>query len=236
LGLSRTAIVETTWWPVPGDYYSNTFTALGGTITSRHKIASTSEFTATLQAIRAENPEVIVNFYTEPNWAVAGGQFSKIAHDLGMTGVPIGWNSDTNDESALATYASVAGLAAEGDYAAMKGVRLQDMPGWADCLAAYQAAHFPHEPDDPGPFGPYAYDAARIIIAAIERAQSADPAAIRNQIAATRDFQGVVGTYRGFDTHGDVIPQWSWLERYRNGQWLMTETRRVYLPLVLRNR
>jgi len=235
LGLSKSAIVES-WLVAPSDYYSSTFTALGGTITSRRAIASTADFTATLTAIQAENPDAIVNFYMDPDHATAGGQFSKIAYNLGITNVVIGWNSDSNDESLLTTYASAAGpTAAEDNYAVMKWRRFQDMPGWTTFLAAYQAAGFPNEPSDPGPSGPFAYDAARIIIAAIDRADSTNPVAIRNQIAATKDYAGVVGTYQGFDANGDVIPQWAWLERYQNGQWVILNPSRLFLPIVLKN-
>jgi ABC-type branched-subunit amino acid transport system substrate-binding protein len=44
-------------------------------------------------------------------------------------------------------------------------------------------------------WGAFAYDAAQIIIAAIDRADSTNPADIRNEIAATTNYQGVVGTY-----------------------------------------
>jgi len=233
LGLSRSAIVES--WTQPSDFYSNTFTALGGTITSRRWVTNTSQFTATLTAIQAETPDVIVNFYMmDPNPAVAG-QFSKIAYSLGMTNVVIGWSPFDNNEAVLPIYASAAGPAAEGDHVAMELRRFADMPGWTTFLAAYQAAGFPNEPSDPGPFGPFAYDATRIIIAAIGRADSTDPVAIRNQIAATKNYEGVVGTYQGFDACGDVIPQWAWLERYQNGQWVILNPSKLFLPIVLKN-
>jgi branched-chain amino acid transport system substrate-binding protein len=91
------------------------------------------------------------------------------------------------------------------------------MPGYPAFLAAYQAAGFAHESNDPGFFGPYSYDAARIIIAAIDRAESIVPADIRDEIAAMTNHAGVVGTYIGFDANGDVIPQWAWLVRFKNG-------------------
>jgi branched-chain amino acid transport system substrate-binding protein len=233
LGLSRSAIVES--WTLPSDFYSNTFTALGGTITSRRWVTSTSQFTATLATIQAENPQVIVNFFTEdPDPAVAG-EFSKIAYGLGMTDVVIGWSPWGSNEAVLPVYANAAGPAAEGDHVAMEFRRFADMPGWPTFLAAYQAAGFPNEPSDPGPFGPFAYDAGRIIIAAIERADSTNRDAIRNQIAATRNYEGVVGTYQGFDACGDVIPQWAWLERYQDGQWVILNPGKLFLPVVLKN-
>jgi len=59
------------------------------------------------------------------------------------------------------------------------------------------------------------------MISAIAQADSLDPVAIRNQIAATKDYPGVIGTYQGFDANGDTIPQWTWLEQYENGQWVV---------------
>jgi branched-chain amino acid transport system substrate-binding protein len=235
LGFSKSAVVESDWL-APGDAYSIAFTNLGGTITSRRAVTDPTYFTATLTAIQAENPNVV--FYSDLlnlNAATGAGQFSKIAHELGMTGMVIGWNSDTNDESVLVTYANAAGpVAAENDHAVMRGRRFQDMPRWTSFLALYQAAGFTNSPADPGIVGAYAYDAAGIIIAAMERADSANPAAIRDQIAATRNYEGVVGTYQGFDANGDPIPQWAWLERYRNGHWQILNPSRLFLPMVLK--
>ena len=195
-------------------------------------VNSTSEFTPTLSAIQAESPNAIFYADVDPTRA---GQFSRTARNLGMTNMIIGWSPFSDDEAQLTTYAGAAGAAAENDYAAMEWRRVQDMPGWTTFLAAYQAANFPNEPDDPGIYGAFAYDAARIIIAAIDRADSINPAAIRNEIAATRDYRGVVGTYQGFDANGDVIPQWAWLERYQNGQWGIVQPTKIFLPTIRRH-
>lgn len=236
LGLAKTAIVETPdtpWGGQMADIYSNTFISLGGTITSRRVATTTSDFPTILNAIKAENPDAIVYLDGDP---AKGGQFSLTAYGLGMTNVIMGWNSWSNDESLLTTYATTAGvLASENDYAAMEYRRNQDMPGWTTFLAAYQSAGFSNEPNDPGFYGAYAYDAASIIIDAIDRADSTSPADIRNQIAATSNYAGVVVTYQGFDANGDVIPQWGWLERYQSGQWDILQPTKLYLPLVLKN-
>jgi ABC-type branched-subunit amino acid transport system substrate-binding protein len=113
--------------------------------------------------------------------------------------------------------------------------RFADMPSWPTFLASYQAAGFANDPSDPGLFGPLAYDAANIIVAAIDRANSTNPVAIRNEIAATSNFAGVVGTYVGFDAKGDVIPQWSSMWRYLSGEWWRVYPFAVFLPNVLKN-
>jgi branched-chain amino acid transport system substrate-binding protein len=188
----------------------------------------------------AENPDVIYYIGRDP---IQAGQFSLSAYTLGMTNVVIGWSGE-GDDSVLTGYAGAAGAAAaENDYVALQYRRFEDMPGWATFLSAYQAANFPHEPNNPGTFGAFAYDAARIIMAAIDRADSTNPVAIRSQIAAAKNYEGIVGTYRGFDACGDVIPQWAWLERYQNGQWIFLVqsapasscSRKIFLPIVLRD-
>src|SRR5207237_6627370 len=46
----------------------------------------------------------------------------------------------------------------------------------------------------PDSFAATAYDAARIMLAAIERAPALERAAVRDSLAATKDFNGVTGT------------------------------------------
>jgi len=235
LGMDEIAIVELKdFWGNGPNAFENVFTSYGGAITSRRIVTSTDDYTATLNAIQAENPDAI--FYADDNPDNAG-LLSNIAHDLGMSIVgwdPVLWDTPSSDAT-LNAYAAAAGLGAEGDYAAPLYRRIEDMPGYVTLNTAYQAASFPNHGDEATMWGAFSYDAAKIIIAAIDHADSADPVAIRDAIAATVDYDGVVGTYEGFDTKGDVIPQWAWLEQYENGQWVMLHPSKVFLPLVLNN-
>jgi hypothetical protein len=97
--------------------------------------------------------------------------------------------------------------------------RTADMPGYDGFNADYIAAGFPNFGTDADVWGAFAYDAAMIIIDAIQRADSINPDEIRNAIASTANHLGVVGTYEGFDSNGDVIPQWNWLMHYQGGTW-----------------
>jgi branched-chain amino acid transport system substrate-binding protein len=230
LGRKKSAIVVS-GWSMLGDVFSSTFKLDGGSITARHYVANSLDFTTTLQAIKDENPDVIANL-SYPNDAGDYGLFSKIAYNLGMTDIPIAVLEMSNDESRLAAYASAAGpLAAQGDYAQMDLVRYQDMPGWTQFLTQYLAAGHP----DPGRTGitcAYSYDSANLLIDAIHRAGSTNKAAIRDKLAATQGFKGVVGIYKGFDKNGDVIPQWSFMEWYHSGSWHILNPSRVFLPSI----
>jgi branched-chain amino acid transport system substrate-binding protein len=229
LGLNEIALVEwdAVWLMDITDAFSNTFTSLGGTITSRHTVSSTEDYTSTLTSIQPENPEAIFYVDIDPNNA---GLFSSIADNLGMN--IIGWNSDGSDPDA---YVASAGAGAEDDYNGISWRRAEDMPGYEDLNTAYQEAGFPNYGDEVQIWGAFAYDAANIIMAAIDHADSTDPANIREEIAATNNYQGVVGTYEGFDAKGDVIPQWASLEYYKNGQWTILHPSKIFLPTTIKN-
>lgn len=233
LMLEKAAIVQldSFWGNWANDSFSAAFAELGGTVTSRRTVASTTEFATALAAIQAEDPDMIFYADTDPNHA---GLLSSVAYSLGMGDTIIAWNTFTEDEAVLAVYAAQAGAAAEGDHVVMYYRRTRDMPGYAAFNAAYQAAGFPNFGNEATMLGAFAYDGANIIIAAIKRAQSTNPSDIRDAIASTTSYRGVVGTYEGFDAKGDVIPQWAWLERYSNGYWITLHPYSTFLPIMVR--
>jgi branched-chain amino acid transport system substrate-binding protein len=53
--------------------------------------------------------------------------------------------------------------------------------------------------------GASAYDAFMIIADAIKSAGATDGKAIRDAIAATKDYNGLTGVIKGFDAEGEVI-------------------------------
>lgn len=56
---------------------------------------------------------------------------------------------------------------------------------------------------DPGTFSTNAYDAANIVLEAIRKVGT-DRAAIRDAVAATKDYEGVLGTVN-FESNGDIV-------------------------------
>ena len=53
-------------------------------------------------------------------------------------------------------------------------------------------------------YAPYVYDSVKLMVAAMVKAGSSDPAKYLPVLAATKDFQGVTGPI-GFDAKGDII-------------------------------
>lgn len=68
-----------------------------------------------------------------------------------------------------------------------------------DFYEAYKAK-FGNEPEG---YAVYGYEAAKVVLTAVERAGSKDRAAIIEQIAAIRDFDGALGKW-SFDENGDT--------------------------------
>ena len=136
-----------------------------------------------MTAIRLENPDAVFCHYFNANKV---GCLSSVAYNLGLS--VIGWDTIGGDETTLGDYATAAGSAAEGDSAGLDGRRANDMLGYHCLNAGYQAAGFPNCTDEAQAWGAYAYDAAKIIIAATDRADTTDPTAIRDEIAATADY------------------------------------------------
>lgn len=87
--------------------------------------------------------------------------------------------------------------AAEGVRLPAAGLLVADILDDADAqkpvAVGYRDAYKAATNEDISTFGGHAYDAMMILMAAIERAGSTDPAAIRDQIEATKDFVGTGG-------------------------------------------
>jgi len=217
--MERAAIVEMDgWWGnVSSDIFSDTFTDIGGTITNRYVLTTTDDFTDTLALIQAEDAHIIYFPYGD---GATAGLLALAADNLGMQNTPIAWNTVDFPKAPLNDFDNVAGAAADMNYAVFYYRDPLDMPGYPDFNTAYVAAGFPNYGDEAQIWGAFAYDAANIIMAAIDNGDSTDPAVIRDEIDATTDFDGVVGLYNGFDDKGDVIPQWGELLRSLNGDWL----------------
>ncbi len=214
LGRFRTAILrrDDTWSEPASRAYSRVYEALGGTITSQRIVSTTGNIENALVAIQAENVDLIL--VTDPYGRLVG-EVSRAALGMGML-QPIAsllpWDEYIDE------YAGPE--AAEGDYAPNDEKRPVDMPGYVPFEAAYLAAGFPNEPV-PGGFSSNAYDAAMIIIDAIQRAGTpTDTLAIRDAVAATTDYAGVTGTYERYEANGDVVPQWSRIDVVLGGEWV----------------
>jgi branched-chain amino acid transport system substrate-binding protein len=158
------------------------FRELGGTVVSEESYAKgDTDFRGQLTRIKAAKPDAlfIPGYYSDV------GPLARQARELGLR-IPLlggdGWDSGE-------ALGELGGAAVEGSLYSTHFA--PDNPGASvqQFLGRYKA-RFAHLPDALGALG---YDAARVGIEALRRSGGVGGAALREQIARTRDFEGVTG-------------------------------------------
>src|SRR6266850_2256874 len=173
-------------------FIGQTFTKLGGTM-----VATTSyqegdqDFNAQLTSLKGSNPEVIF----VPGYYNDVGLIAKQARDKGIT-VPLvggdGWDS-------VQLYA-IGGSALDGSFFSNHYSPFDTDPKVQKFVNDYKT-HYGTVPDA---LAATAYDAALIMFDAIKRSKSLDGTAIRDALAATKDFPGVTGNVT-FNENRDAV-------------------------------
>lgn len=126
------------------------------------------------------------------------------------------------------SFIELAGDAAEGVRLPAAALLIADMlpdsDPQRDIVVGYQTAFENRTGQPVSTFGGHAYDAFQILKAAIERAGSADPEAIRNEIEATKGFVGTAGVVNmsAEDHLGLDLSAFRMLE-IRNGDWTLVQ-------------
>jgi branched-chain amino acid transport system substrate-binding protein len=176
------------------DYFIAKFKELGGTIVDDQSYKDTDQdFKAQLTAIKAKRPEAIY----VPGYYTHVALIARQARELGIK-APLmggdGWDSPKLYE--------IGGKALEGSYFSNHYSPEDPSPRIQDFVKAYQK-RYGVVPDGLAATG---YDAARIAFDAMARAKDLSGPAIRDEIAATKDFQGVTGVISIDADHNAVKP------------------------------
>ena len=162
-------------------FFQKEFEALGGRVTGQQSYAGgDTEFRPQLTTLKSGNPKVlfIPGFYTEV------GQIAIQARDLGITAPMVGgdgWDSPTVIE--------IGGKSIDGSYFSDHYFVGDPRPLVQQFVSKINQRHGKN-PEANAALG---YDALKIFAAAATRAGSLDRTAIRDQIAATKDYDGVSG-------------------------------------------
>jgi len=112
----------------------------------------------------------------------------------------------------------LAGVAADGMYASLPGVPLDKMPNGRDFAQRYEA-RFKHPIQQ---YAPYCYDATNLMIAAMQKTGSAEPAKYLSALA-TISFDGVTAKI-SLDEKGDLKGSAITLYQVQKGKWTALET------------
>ena len=175
------------------DEFSKAVKASGGSIQDvQYTTANATDFTAILTAIKAKKPDIV--FYGGMD-AVAGPMIRQMKQ-LGIDSKVMGGDGICSGE--LPKLAGGAMSDGQVICAEAGGVEGQQKVGMAKFKEDYKKKYG----IDVQIYAPYVYDAVNVMVAAMVKAGSADPAKYLPALAAT-NYVGVTGPI-AFDSKGDI--------------------------------
>ncbi|MDZ4083523.1 MAG: ABC transporter substrate-binding protein [Bdellovibrionales bacterium] len=164
------------------DVFVTEFKKMGGEIVADESYqAGETDFKAQLTQIKGKKPDAIFvpGYYTEVRL------IARQTRQLGMN-IPLlggdGWDSEKLSE--------LGQDAIKGSYFSNHYTTESTEPAVVDFIKKYRDTYGGKTPDGLAALG---YDAAKILIAAMERTTEITPLAIRDELAKTKNFVGVTG-------------------------------------------
>jgi branched-chain amino acid transport system substrate-binding protein len=195
LGARRAALLVDAGAPYSvglAEVFTRTFTALGGEIVATQKYTGGErDLRAQLTAIRAARPDAIFL----PGYYVEAGLAARQARELGLHATLLG-----GDGFEAPQLLEIGGAALDGTYYSTHYSAESRDPASVRFVVAYRARHG----TVPLGLAALAYDSVRLVADAAERAGTTERTALRQALAATRDFSGVTGRTT-FDAQRDAI-------------------------------
>jgi branched-chain amino acid transport system substrate-binding protein len=180
----------------------------GEVVATEHTNDKASDFTAILTSIKGKTPDVVFFGGMDPQ----GAPMVKQMHQLGMNVQFLG-----GDGIQTPKFIELAGADADGVIASMPGLPLDKMPKGPDFQKKFEAKYGQIQL-----YAPYAYDAAYVMVGAMQRADSTDPAKYLPELANTH-YEGVTGKI-SFDAKGDLTSGPITLYKVQGGKWETLET------------
>lgn len=147
------------------------------------------DFRAILTKVKGENPDAVMYGGMD----ATGGPFAKQAKQLGLKAKVFGGDGLCSDD-----LANLAGSATDQVVCSQPGMAMEKMPGGKQFEDKYMARFS----QAIVLYAPFTYDAVHVIVDAMKRASSVDPAKILAAMPAT-NYDGVIGKVQ-FDAHGDL--------------------------------
>ncbi len=191
------------------EVFAKTIQSKGATITSVNGVTHGDvDFTAVLTKIKAENPDVVYFGGT----ATDGGLILKQMRQLGIR-VPY-MGPDGLFEKAFIDVATPS--AAEGALVSFQAPPLDSTPALRSWSSDYNAKF----KEEPGPYSPYGYDEARVVIDAIQRAGKIDRDAVV-KAARTTKLSSILVKSIEFDAKGDIKTPAIFLFKVKDGKFVL---------------
>lgn len=210
LGAKSVAIIDdrTAYGQGIADEVEKAVVTAGGKVVSRqYTTDNASDFTAILTSMKSSNPEVVFYGGMDPQ----GAPLVKQMRNLGLNAKYLG-----GDGLNTLDYLRLAGKDGDTTVASMPGLPIAQMPGGKAFQEKFTAKYGPIQV-----YAPYAYDAVMVMVDAMVRANSTDPAVYLPEVAKTR-YQGVTGNI-AFDEKGDVKTAAITLYQAKGDKWEVLE-------------
>ena len=218
LGAKKIAVIDdrTAYGQGLADEFAKAAQANGAQIVAREYTTDKAvDFTAVLTSIKGKQPDLVFFGGMDPQGVPLVKQMKSLELPAKFM---------MGDGGYTPKLIELAGAAAEGAYASLPGVPLDQMPGGKDFSQRYEAKF--KQPIQL--YAPYCYDAVNVMIAAMQQAGSIDPASYL-PVLAKISHDGVTAKIT-FDEKGDLKGGAVTLYQVQQGKWQPLETMGGSLP------
>ncbi|MDD4929017.1 MAG: branched-chain amino acid ABC transporter substrate-binding protein [Gallionella sp.] len=211
LGAKKIAIIDdrTAYGQGLADEFIKAARAAGAEIVAHEYTSDKSvDFTSVLTAVKGRAPDLLFYGGMDAQGGPMARQIKALALNVKLM---------MGDGGYTPEFVKLAGAAAEGTYASLPGVPLDKMPGGQEFSARFVAKYQPIQL-----YAPYCYDAVNVMIAAMQKADSVEPAKYMPALANI-SHQGVTANIQ-FDDKGDLKGGAVTLYQVKQGKWQPLET------------
>ena len=212
LGAKKIAVIDdrTSYGQGLADEFVKSAEANGAQILTREYTTDKAvDFSAVLTSIKGKQPDLVFFGGMDPQ----GAPMAKQMRALGLKAKFM-----MGDGGYTPKLIDNAGAAAEGVYASLPGVPVDQMPGGKDFVQRYEAQFkMPIQL-----YAPYCYDAVNVMIAAMQKADSAEPAKYLAVLPQTA-YDGVT-SHITFDAKGDINGGAITMYQVQQGKWQPLQT------------
>ena len=192
---------------VADEFEKGVKSAGGKTVAREFTNDKATDFTAILTSIKAKKPDVV--FFGGMD--AVGGPMLRQMQQLGIKAKFVGGDGICSSElPKLAAGAMADGQVVCAEAGGVEGAAKKSMD---EFYAAYKKKYN----DDVKVYAPYVYDAVNVMVDAMVKAGSADPAKYLPVLAKTTGYKGVTGTI-SFDEKGDIKNGALTLYTYKGGK------------------
>ena len=213
LGAKKIALIDdrTAYGQGLADQVAKAVEAAGGEIIAReYTTDKANDFTSILTNIKSQEPDAIF-------FGGLDAQSGPMRRQMATLGIeaPLVSGEMTRSE----TFLKLAGEAANGTYASLAGVPLQQMAAGERFEEAFKTRF----DTNPGVYAPYAYDGAWNMITAMEKAGSAKPENYLPELVAT-SRAGATSEQIAYDDKGDLKEISVTIYEVKDDKWEMVKT------------